>query len=264
MRWNISPNSRKRLELVAQLLDQQWVFARPIYGLNAASDLQHRLLTLTENVELQVKTHLELANRHAEAAEWRQADNHFDRAEALAQGADDPKIYIQTAARRIHVNALQFRGDFGEGVARLQELLKEFEGLESGESRPQNLHIDLLSSLSLLAVRYGDYALALRCDRRNLSWAEDLAHQHRKIPILLSIALSEQFAGMYGQAIVHNREGLTLAEAIGADDDVGLLKANLCLTMRQCGELDQGLHYGLEAAETLQGAGPRAHGRASP
>jgi len=246
-------------ELVALLLDQQWVFARPIYGLNAASTLQHRLLTLTADVELQVKTHLELANRHAEAAEWPQADEHFDQAEVLAEESDDSRIYIRTAARRIHVNALQFRGDFGEGIERLQGLLTQIESLEEAEgeeeSEPENLRIVLLASLSLLAIRYGNYGLALCCGRQSLAWAEDLAHQHRKVPILLSIALSEQFAGMYDQAIAHNLEGLALAEAIGADDDVGLLKANLCLTMRQSGELEQGLQHGLEAIETLQTLG---------
>jgi tetratricopeptide (TPR) repeat protein len=190
---------------------------------------------------------------------WPRADEHFDQAEALARESDDSRIYIRSVARRSHVNALQFRDDFGKGIERLQELLTQVESLEEGEnegeSELENLRIALLASLSVLAVRYGDYALALRCDRQSLAWAEGLAHQHRKGPILLGIALSEQFAGMYDQAITHNLEGLALAEAIGADDDVGLLKANLCLTMRQSGELEQGFHYGLEAIEILHTLG---------
>ena len=56
---------------------------------------------------------------------------------------------------------------------------------------------------------------------------------------------------MYLAAIAHNLEALAIARAIGATDDVGLLQANLCLTMSQSGDLEQGLQYGLAASEVL-------------
>jgi tetratricopeptide (TPR) repeat protein len=52
------------------------------------------------------------------------------------------------------------------------------------------------------------------------------------------MALAEQFAGMYAQAIAHNREALAIAEEIGDTDEAALLDANLCLTLRQAGELE--------------------------
>jgi tetratricopeptide (TPR) repeat protein len=68
----------------------------------------------------------------------------------------------------------------------------------------------------------------------------------------LDIALAEQFAGLYPAAIAHNLEALAIARAIGAFEDVGLLQANLCLTMRQSGDWDEGLRYGLAAIAVLE------------
>ncbi|MCB1811895.1 MAG: hypothetical protein KDK04_09285, partial [Candidatus Competibacteraceae bacterium] len=246
-------------EMLAQLLDQQWVFARTIHGLSAASPLQHRLLGLTRDSKLQVKTHIELANCYAEEGNWTQADTHFEQAETLTRNCSDLYLTIHAAKRRIHVNALHFRGDYGAGIQRLNELLalldSEHDYSDPMRQEADNLRLSLRMSLALVATRYGDYALSIRCGRQNLAWVDGLGHQQQKIWILLDLALSEQFAGLYPQAIAHNQEGLALAEAIGAADDIGLLQANLCLTLRQSGELEQGLSYGLKAVDILRTRG---------
>lgn len=246
-------------ELVAQLLTQQAIFARAISGMTAASTLQHRLLSLTDDVQLQVKTHIELANRYAEEGKWDQTDAHFDKAEALAQSSSDPCLYIHAVKSRIRVNALQFRGDFAAGITRLEELLALLDSKRDDPNQrcsdAEDLRIELIYSISMVAVRYGDYGLAIRCSQQILDWADEVGHQQQKVWFLLDIALSEQFAGMYDRAIAHNEEALTLADAIGAADDVALLQANLCLTMRQSGELEQGLIYGQNAVEGLRALG---------
>jgi tetratricopeptide (TPR) repeat protein len=45
---------------------------------------------------------------------------------------------------------------------------------------------------------------------------------------------------------------LAICKEIGAFEDAGLLQANLCLTMRQSGDWEQGLRYGLTAVEVLE------------
>ena len=74
-------------------------------------------------------------------------------------------------------------GDLGQGYKGQSPMPMGPSGLV------QMIAAALLASLSVLAVRYGDYALALRCDRENLAWAEELSHQHRKSAILLGVAL---------------------------------------------------------------------------
>jgi tetratricopeptide (TPR) repeat protein len=66
------------------------------------------------------------------------------------------------------------------------------------------------------------------------------------------LALAEQFAGLFDDAASHNLEALALAEEISAVDDIGLLSANLCLTLRQTDRLIEGLAYGRKGAEVLK------------
>ena len=242
-------------ELVAQLLDQQWIFARTRHGLRHASTLMHRILSLTTNVELQVRTHLNLAAGYAEDGEWEATDYHFDQVEALTQALSDPSTYIGAVRSRIGINGVHFRGDFAQGIARLEEMLALLNTSAIPLAEAEDLRARLHSSISLLAIRYGDYGLSIRIGQKNLARITELGHQQLRIWSLLDIALAEQFAGLYAEAIVHNQEALALAEAIGAEDDVGLLNANLCLTMRPCGQWQAGLAHGVKGAEILQALG---------
>ena len=104
----------------------------------------------------------------------------------------------------------------------------------------------------LVAIRYGDYALAIRCGEQNLAWNSAVAHPQQRGWILLDMALAEQFSGLYPAAIAHNLEALAIFRQVGATDDGGLVQANLCLTMRQSGDWEQGLRYGLAAIEVLE------------
>lgn len=245
-------NDSSQNELVAQLLDQQWNFSRALHGLKTASALQIRLLTLTNNLELQVKTHIELANVYAEDGQWEKADAHFDQAELLAQQSPDLHIYINAVEGRIHINTLSFRGDFAKSIVRLQEMLALLETIAEKETRTEDLRFGLLNSLNIAAMRYGDYSLAINTAKRDIEWVSQMGNRQYMIWVLLDVALTQQFAGMYTEAIAHNLQALTIAEEIGAADDIGLLKANLCLTMRQSGHLNDGLAYGLAAIEALQ------------
>jgi len=242
-------------ELVAQLLDLQWTFSRALHGLNKASALQVRLLTLTSNLELLVKTHVELANVYAEEGQWEKADAHFDQAEILAQQSPDLHIYINAVEGRIHINVLNFRGDFAKGIERLQEMLDLLETIEEKEARTEDLRFSLQGSINLAATRYGDYSLAINMSQQTLEWVSKLGNRHYMIWVLLDIGLTQQFAGMYKEAIANNLEALAIAEEVGAADDIGLLKANLCLSLRQSGDLNEGLAYGLAAIEALRALG---------
>ena len=243
-------------ELVARLLYQQWVFVRGMRGLAAASDLSHRILSLTSDPELLALTHTDLANFYAEEGAWELADFHFDASEALLQGSANLSIYIDVVESRIHINALQFRGDYAAGIARLQELLLLLEQATQDDGSAlrdvEKIRFRLNQSLVLVATRYGDYALAIRCCEQNLAWNSAVAHQQQRGWILLDLALAEQFAGLYPAAIAHNLEALAISRESGAFEDVGLLQANLCLTMRQSGDWEQGLRYGLTAVEVLE------------
>ena len=243
-------------ELVAHLLYQQWVFVRGMRGLAAASDLSHRIMSLTSDPELLALTHTDLANFYAEEGAWELADFHFDASEALLQGSANLSMYIDVVESRIHINALQFRGDYAAGIARLQDLLLLLQqGTQADGSSIRDIEkirFRVNQSLVLVATRFGDYALAIRGCEQNLAWNSDVAHQQQRGWILLDMALAEQFAGLYPAAIAHNLEALAICRAIGAFEDAGLLQANLCLTMRQSGDWEQGLHYGVTAIAVLE------------
>jgi hypothetical protein len=93
----------------------------------------------------------------------------------------------------------------------------------------------------------------MRCIHKNLAQAIELQQQQNSLWFLLDLALAEPFARLYTEAIQHNGEALVLAEKINAHGGAGLLKANLCLTLRQTGQSEQALAYGLEGGQQLQG-----------
>jgi tetratricopeptide (TPR) repeat protein len=243
-------------ELVAHLLYQQWIFVRPQRGIAAAGDLSHRILSLTSNKELLALTHTDLANHYAEAGAWELADFHFDASEALLQGSANLSMYIDAVESRIQINALHFRGDYAAGIARLQELLLLLEQATQADGSAirdiGKIRFRVIQSLALVAIRYGDYALAIRSGEQNLAWNSDIAHEQQRGWTLLDVALAEQFAGLYPAAIAHNLEVLAISRKVGATDDEGLVQANLCLTMRQSGDWDQSLRYGLAAIAVLE------------
>lgn len=244
-------------ELVAQLLDQQALFLRCLDGLRAVKPLQQRVLRLTQNQKLQTRAHFDLANHYAEQGEWTQADFHFDQAEALAQASADLGLYIGMVEERIHINAIHFRGDFAQGIARLEELLPLLDQATTAIDDAQNLRFRILQSLPILAIRQRDYGAAIHYAQAALALARQLAHRHRQCSILLDLALAEQFAGLYEQAVAHNLASLAIAEEIGDVDQIALLKANLCLTLRQQGALTEALAYGEAAIASLRTLGNR-------
>lgn len=244
-------------DLVAQLLDRQAIFVRSLHGLGAVRPLQQRVLTLTKNPTVRIKAHGDLANHHAEQGEWTQADFHFAQAEALAQASADLALYIGMVEERIHINAIHFRGDFAQGIARLEELLHLLDTALSPIVDAETIRVQLLRSLCMVAMRYRDYGLAIRYAKATLALVEQIAHRMRQSSALLDLALAEQFAGYYEQAVIHNHAALAIAEEIGDVDQVALLKANLCLTLRQQGELTQALENGRTAVTTLHALGIR-------
>ncbi|MBI1294234.1 hypothetical protein GC175_04665 [bacterium] len=239
-------------EVVAQLFFQQWRFTRALRGLREASVLVEHVLALSDNPILRIQAHIDLANANAESGVWEQANLHFDSAEALLKQSSDLLAYIRVVESRIHINAMHFRGDFAAGIARLQEMIALLDTVENASADVEELRIRLPLSLALIATRYGDYALAIRCGLENLSRVMNLSHRHKRVWVLLDLALTEQFAGLFEDAAAHNLEALAIAEEIGAMDDVGLLSANLCLTLRQTGRLSEGLAYGVKGAELLR------------
>jgi DNA-binding SARP family transcriptional activator len=242
-------------ELVARLLDRQWMFVRSLRGVHQELVLLQRILTLSSKHELLTQAHIQLANRYSEIGNWAQMNAHFDQAEAQAQATTDLLLYVNTVESRIHISAINFQGDFAVGIARLQEMLALLDARGGGSVAAEEMRIRVLVSLGLVAIRYGDYALAMRCTRQNLTQAIELKQQQNCLWLLLDLALAEQFAGLYTEAIQHNGEALALAEKINAYGDAGLLKANLCLTLRQAGQLKEALAYGLEGIETLRQLG---------
>ncbi len=172
------------------------------------------------------------------------------------QGSSNLSMYIDAVESRIQINALHFRGDYAAGIARLQDLLLLLEQATQADGSSirdiEKIRFRVIQSLILVAIRYGDYALAIRCGEQNLAWNSAVAHPQQRGWILLDMALAEQFAGLYPAAIAHNLEALAIFRQVGATDDVGLVQANLCLTMRQSGDWEQGLRYGLAAIEVLE------------
>lgn len=244
-------------ELVACLLDQQSLFARRLYGLPITETFQLRVLALSQDPKLRVNAHTELANLYGEQGKWREVEWHFDQAEEIAQAAGDLATYVMLVEARIHINATYFRGDFRAGMARLEELL----GLLAENTIPsveaEDLRFRIWQSLPILAIRYRDYGAAIRYAQQALTLAQQIAHRHRECNILLDLALAEQFAGLYEQAVAHNRAALAIAEAIGDADEIALLNANLCLTLRQMGQLEAALTYGTTAVASLRVLGNR-------
>ncbi len=147
------------------------------------------------------------------------------------------------------------RGQFAQGIARLEAMVRRLEGSGGKGLEAERLRFQFVSSLTLVAIRYRDYGLAILRAKEHLARADALGRQYHKIGVLLDLALAEQFAGLYEEAVEHNLVALALAEEMDCLDDVGLLKANLCLTLRGCGEPERGLEHGLDAAEILASLG---------
>lgn len=244
-------------ELVAQLLDQQARFVRCLHGLSATSPLQQRVLTLTQKPKLQANAHSELANHYAEQGEWAQADFHFDQTEALAQASSDLGFYIGAVEERIHVNTLHFRGDFAQAIARLEAMVQLLDTAPTPVTDADNLRLRLLRALAMVAIRYRDYGRAIHYANLALARTRQIAHRYHECSCLLDLALAEQFAGLYTEAVSHNQAALAIAKITGDTDAIALLKANLCLTLRQQGELTVALDDGLAAVESLHMLGSR-------
>ncbi|MEM7129823.1 MAG: BTAD domain-containing putative transcriptional regulator [Chloroflexota bacterium] len=239
--------------IIAQLLYELCIF-RKTASIRAQTSLLNRVLTLTEDIVLQSKAHIDLANNYAEEGAWEQVHFHFDQVEKLTRGSSDLGVYIDAVASRIFINTIHFRGDFAQGIARLEEMLELLDTATNPIDDKENLRTRVLNSLRFVAIRYGDYALAIRNAHQLLERANSLAYKGR-LNALLDLALAEQFAGMYVEAVDHNLQALALAEESERVDDSALLKANLCMTMRQNGELEKGLAYGLDAIESLASQG---------
>ena len=244
-------------ELVAQLLAQQARFVRALYGLSATCPLQQRVLTLTQQPKLQANAHFELANHYAEQGDWAQADFHFDQTEALAQASSDLGFYIGAVEERIYINTLHFRGDFVQAIAQLEAMVRLLDTAPTPVTDADNLRFRLLRALVMVAMRYRDYGMAIHYATLALAWTRQIAHRYHECSCLLDLALAEQFAGLYTEAVIHNRASLAIAEVIGDIDTIALLKANLCLTLRQHGELTAALDDGLAAIESLHALGIR-------
>lgn len=246
-------------EFVAHLLDQQWHCARPIHGLQQAEQYLQRLLVYTRDTELLIKTYLELATKHAEAGAWEEVEQTLAQVERLTQTSTDPHIYVPAIEGPIHIRAIHFRGDYAAGIQQLKALLAWLDTLPDSAFTTRQTAADLrmrvLQSLALVAMRYGDYALGIAAAKENLSLFDSAIQRPKRSWVLLDLALAEQFAGFFQRAIRHNQEALAIAEETGAIDDIGLLKANLCLTLRQAGDLEGALRYGEEAVAALLSIG---------
>ena len=231
-------------ELVAQLLGSQALFARSLEGLKGASLLQQRVLTLTTDPQILFFCHQDLANYYGEIDDWVQADFHFDHCEAIAEESGNLALYIESVEARIEINIIHFRGDFALAITRLQELQKLLDGATTPVENELRVRTNILQTLTLVSLRYGDYALAIRTAQTGIELAEKVGQRQRKMHMLLNCALAEQFAGLYDAAIAHNLESLANAQEIGDVDEEALLRANLCLTLRQSGALQEALVYG--------------------
>ncbi len=249
------PERSAQREFVAQLLYQQWRCSRSIHGLYRAEPFLQRLIPLTTDPVLLVKVYIELATMYAELNRWTEAEQYFTKLAQIAEHATDPELYARAIECPIHIQAIHFRGDYSAGIDQLTALLTWLDALPPApvakRGARMDLRMQLLGSLSLLAIRYGDYGLAIHAAQQNMAMLSAEDRSTWKSWFLLDLALAEQFAGLYAAAIAHNQESLAMAEESGAIDDIGLLKANLCLTMRQGGDLATGLRYGLEAIPAL-------------
>lgn len=254
---NPAAGNPAQAELVAQLLDQQARFVRSLHGLRAVCPLQQRVLTLTQKPKLQASAHFDLANHYAEQGEWAQADFHFDQTEALAQASSDLGFYIGAVEERIFINTLHFRGDFAQAIAQLEAMVQLLDTATTPVTDADNLRLRLLRALAMVAMRYRDYGAATHYATLALACTRQIAHRYHECSCLLDLALAEQFAGLFADAVSHNQAALAIAEAIGDTDTIALLKANLCLTLRQQGELTAALDDGLAAVASLRTLGNR-------
>jgi DNA-binding SARP family transcriptional activator len=254
---NPAAGNPAQAELVAQLLDQQARFVRALHGLPALAPLQQRVLTLTQKPKLQANAHFDLANHYAEQGEWAQADFHFDQTEALAQASSDLGFYIGAVEERIYINTLHFRGDFAQAIAQLEAMVQLLDTATTPVTDADNLRLRLLRALAMVAMRYRDYGAATHYATLALACTRQIAHRYHECSCLLDLALAEQFAGLFADAVSHNQAALAIAEAIGDTDTIALLKANLCLTLRQQGELTAALDDGLAAVASLRTLGNR-------
>lgn len=109
-----------------------------------------------------------------------------------------------TVERRIHINTIHFRGDFAHGIARLEEFLQLIDTVVPPISEAETLRFRLRLSLPMIAIRHCDYGLAIRYARQVLLWAQQIAHRNDECCSLIELALAEQFAGLYPQAVVHS------------------------------------------------------------
>jgi len=236
-------------ELVARLLLEQSHFVRQFSGLSAAAVLRLRVLELTQDPTLLANTHRGLANGFAELGDWAKADFHFDQAQEAARLASDPTLRIALQSVRIYINVLHFRGDFADYIRQIESLMAETKTLSNINIEPINR--DLITTMAMVASRYGNYALAIDCQKQYIQSAQERGHRLDHAWGLLNLALSEQFAGMYAASIAHNHEALSMAESSGDIDDVGLLNANLCLVLRQVGQLEEAHKHGEKAIGIL-------------
>lgn len=250
-------------EVLAQLLEQQSLFVVSVHGPPAAIPIAQRTLNLSQDPQLRFRMHVDLGNYYAELGQWEAADAHFDQSEQLAETSGDLALYISAVEARVHINAVHFRGDFARAIQRLEEALSLLDGANPALADSDELYMRLYQSLVLPAIRHRDYATALHYTQRALALVEQQNDRRRRCYVLRDLALAEQFAGIYEAAIAHLQEALTLAEEIGDTNEMGLLNANHCLTLRQTGALDAALDYGRKAIAILGSMKqPRIEGQA--
>ncbi|MFN8445401.1 MAG: tetratricopeptide repeat protein, partial [Caldilineaceae bacterium] len=250
-------------EILAQLLEQQSLFAVAIHGPPAAILVAQRVLTLSEDLQLRLRMHMDLGNYHAELGQWEAADAHFDQSEQLAGASADLALYIGAVEARIHINAVHFRGDFARAIQQLEEAIRLLDSATPALADADELYMRLYQSLVLPAVRHRDYTAAIHYTQRALALVDQQIDRRRRCYVLRDLALAEQFAGFYEAALAHLQEALALAEEIGDVNEMGLLNANHCLTLRQTGALDAALDYGRKAIDILGSMKqPRIEGQA--
>jgi hypothetical protein len=71
--------------------------------------------------------------------------------EAQAQISADLLLYVNSVESRIHISAFNFQGDFGAGIARLQEMLALLDAQGGGSMAAEEMRIRVLVSLGLVA-----------------------------------------------------------------------------------------------------------------
>ena len=238
-------------EMLAHLLYHKGRLIEFRVGKRRTVEIRKRLLSLTKDPVLQARTSVELGDVLAELGLWEEADAHFNRARAVSQKIGDRKLIVYTDRARTHAHAVHFRGDFRDGIQRMENALALLK------DEPDTIEdcCFVCFTLALLGVRYGDYALSRRYAELELEYARQTQDHLFTILAMNGIGLAEQFAGMYADAVTHFKQGLAMAGENNLREDMGIFKANLCLTLRQLGELEEALAYGRAAMEDFQAAG---------